>query len=464
MQTMMYRHFLGTFLLSILLTASALQAKAPPLSAGNGIVTIAPMLEQVTPAVVSIAVESQQPASTNPLFSDPFFRDFFDAPPQPDRSNEVPVLSAGSGVIVDAEEGYVLTNAHVVENGTRILVTLTDGRRLEATVIGVDAATDIAVLQIQADGLVGLPFGDSEALRVGDYVVAVGNPFGLGQTVTSGIVSALGRSGINPEGYEDFIQTDASINPGNSGGALVTLDGRLVGINTAIIAPSGGNIGIGFAVPVNMARRVMDQLIVFGEVRRGRLGVVIQDLTPALAEALGIDLERGAIVSNVEPGSPAARAGLAQGDVITAIDGSAVDNASDLRNRIGIVEAGRPVDVTYVRDDVEKTISILVEARGDQQTAQTRRHASDRLQGASLSALEPGMAGFGDVEGVAVLAVERNSKAERSGLRPGDIILAVNRVPVVAPNALLDAVSAAGDGPVALTVHRGGSNLYLLLQ
>jgi Do/DeqQ family serine protease len=461
---MMYRHVIGTFLLSILLTASALQAKAPPLSAGNGIVTIAPMLEQVTPAVVSIAVESQQPASTNPLFSDPFFRDFFDAPTQPDRSNEVPVLSAGSGVIVDAENGYVMTNAHVVENGTRIRVTLTDGRSLEATVIGLDAPTDIAVLQIEADGLSGLPFGDSEALRVGDYVVAVGNLFGLGQTVTSGIVSALGRSGINPEGYEDFIQTDASINPGNSGGALVTLDERLVGIDTAIIAPTGGNIGIGFAVPVKMARRVMEQLIAFGEVRRGRLGVVIEDLTPALAEALGIDLERCGIVSNVEPGSPAAWIGIEQGDVITAIDGSAVESASDLRNRIGIVEAGRPVDVTYVRDDVEKTIPILVEVRRDQRRAQSQRHAADRLQGASLSALEPGMAGFGDVERVAVLAVERNSKAERGGLRPGDIILAANRLPVAEPNALLHAVSAAGDGPFALTVYRDGSNLYLLLQ
>lgn len=460
---MICRQLFRIFLLSILLAAPAAQAKAPPLSAEGGIVTIAPMLEQVTPAVVSIAVESQQPASTNPLFSDPFFRDFFDAPTQPDRSNEVPVLSAGSGVIVDAGNGYVMTNAHVVENGTRIRVILIDGRRLVATVIGVDAPTDIAVLQIEAEGLSALPFGDSEALRVGDYVVAVGNPFGLGQTVTSGIVSALGRSGINPEGYEDFIQTDASINPGNSGGAPVTLDGRLVGINTAIIAPSGGNVGIGFAVPVNMARRVMDQLIAFGEVRRGRLGVVIQDLTPELAEELGIGLERGAIVSNVEPGSPADRAGLDQGDVITAIDGSAVDSASDLRNRIGIVEAGRRVDVTYVRDDLEKTVPIVVEARGDQQTAQTERHSSDRLQGASLSALEPGMEGFEDVEGVAVLSVERNSKAERGGLRPGDIILAVNRVPVVAPNALLDAVSAAGTGPVALTVYRGGSNLYLLL-
>ncbi|KAB2864648.1 MAG: trypsin-like serine protease, partial [Bauldia sp.] len=275
--------------------------------------SLADVLEEITPAVVNIAVTSRAPAETNPLFNDPYFRRFFDLPQMPQQR---PRMSAGSGVIVDAQKGYILTNHHVIEGASEIAVTLKDRRRFTAELVGSDKATDIALVRIDASNLTALRLGDSGSLRVGDSVVAIGNPFGLGQTVTSGIVSALGRSGLNVEGYEDFIQTDASINPGNSGGALVTADGRLVGINTAIIAPAGGNVGIGFAVPIDMASAVMKQLIEHGEVRRGRIGVAIQDLTPDLAEALGIRETHGAVVASVESGSPAAEAGIQAGDII----------------------------------------------------------------------------------------------------------------------------------------------------
>jgi len=263
----------------------------------DGLPTLAPLLAEITPAVVNISVEGQQAAELNPFFNDPFFRRFFDLQPMPQQPQMRRQLSAGSGVIFDADEGYVLTNHHVVENGDRIIVTLKDRRQVDAELIGSDPGTDIALLRIEANDLIALDLGDSDRLRVGDYVLAIGNPFGLGQTVTSGIVSAMGRSGLNIEGYEDFIQTDASINPGNSGGALVTLDGRLVGINTAIIAPSGGNVGIGFAVPSNMVDAVVAQLIEFGDVQRGRLGVTIQDFTPDLAKALGVATGVGAVVT-----------------------------------------------------------------------------------------------------------------------------------------------------------------------
>ncbi|WP_245986504.1 trypsin-like peptidase domain-containing protein [Azospirillum thermophilum] len=262
---------------------------APPpapaaLPAGvTGVNTISPMLEAVTPAVVNISVLSRAPQAENPLLRDPFFRRFFNLPDEMPQGR--PQVSAGSGVIVDAANGYVITNNHVVENAQEIAVTLKDRRRLRAKLIGRDAATDIALLKIEAKGLTALPLGDSDRLKVGDFVVAIGNPFGLGQTVTSGIISALGRSGLKVEGYEDFIQTDASINPGNSGGALVNFNGELIGINTAIIGPAGGSVGIGFAVPVSIVRSVMEQLREYGEVRRGRLGVAIQDLTPTSPRA-----------------------------------------------------------------------------------------------------------------------------------------------------------------------------------
>ena len=273
-----------------LAAGGAAHAVTPPLPTRGGVPTLAPMLKQITPAVVNISVAVAAPERHNPLFRDPFFRRFFDLPEDaPARRRR----SAGSGVIVDAEEGLILSNHHVVDKADEVTITLKNRRRFEAEILGSDPGTDVALLKIEAEGLTALPLGDSDALEVGDFVIAIGNPFGLGQTVTSGIVSALGRTGINVDGYEDFIQTDASINPGNSGGALVNLHGELVGINTAIIGPSGGNVGIGFAVPTRIAAAVMRQLEEHGGMQRGRIGVMIQNLTPDLAEALDLGIERG---------------------------------------------------------------------------------------------------------------------------------------------------------------------------
>lgn len=337
------------------LAAGPVAALATPPFTMNGATTIAPMLEAVTPAVVNISVVQRAPQTDNPLLRDPFFRRFFNIP---EGAPSRPQISAGSGVIVDAANGYVISNHHVVQNAQEITVTLKDRRRLRARLIGSDAATDIAILKIEAERLTALPWGDSDRLRVGDFVVAIGNPFGLGQTVTSGIVSALGRSGLRVEGYEDFIQTDASINPGNSGGALASYEGRLIGINTAIIGPSGGSVGIGFAVPVSIVRSVMDQIIEYGEVRRGRLGVTLQDLTPELADSLNLDGEEGALIAQVEPGSPADRAGIRGGDVVTAVDGRPVRSATDLRNRVGLVRAGTGVQVTLLRGGRSQTLTV----------------------------------------------------------------------------------------------------------
>jgi Do/DeqQ family serine protease len=343
-------------------TSSGPGSAAPALIAGEGgIPTLAPLLDRVTPAVVNIAVLSKAPEQQNPLMQDPFFRRFFNLPEQSPQAP--PRMSAGSGVIVDGDRGYVLTNNHVIANATEIYITLKDRRRLKAQLVGADPETDVALLKVDSKDLADVPFGDSDKLKVGDFVVAIGNPFGLGQTVTSGIVSALDRSGLNIEGYEDFIQTDASINPGNSGGALISLKGELIGINTAIISPAGGNVGIGFAVPINMARSVMDQLIRYGEVRRGRLGVSIQDVTPDLAEAMGIERAAGAVITNVEQGSPADRAGLKAKDVIVAVNGRPIEGASDLRNQVGLIPVGERVEVGVMRNGRRLNVSAQVVGR-----------------------------------------------------------------------------------------------------
>src|SRR5690349_2397411 len=328
-----------------------LPAAMPPAIGETPLPSLAPMIKKVSPAVVNIATRGtiRERGAQNPLLDDPFFRRFFDVPPDT-GPRERPFQSAGSGVIFDAKSGYIVTNAHVVENANEITVTLQDGRDLKAEIIGSDTPSDVAVLRVKTDGLTQIPLGDSAKVDVGDFVLAIGNPFGLQHTVTSGIISGLSRSGINPDGYEDFIQTDASINPGNSGGALVNLRGELIGINTAILSRSGGNIGIGLAIPVNMAHSVMDQLIKFGSVKRGQLGVSMYTVTPDIAHSLGLANAMGALVSQVVEGSAADKAGIHTGDVITSVNGQPVKSNGELRNAIGLLRVGDKVEVGLLRE------------------------------------------------------------------------------------------------------------------
>jgi len=431
--------------------------------------SLAPLLKRVTPAVVNISVTATSQSADNPLVLDPFLRRFFDLPAQPSRPLQKQAV--GSGVIVDAAKGYVLTNHHVVENAQEISVTLTDGRTAKADLVGSDQGTDVALLKVNAKELTAIELANSDQLQVGDYVVAIGDPFGLGQTVTSGIVSALGRSGLDVEGYEDFIQTDASINPGNSGGALVDLDGKLVGINTAILAPSGGNVGIGFAVPANMANQAMRQLIDYGEVRRGRLGVAVQSLTPDLAEALSLDAKEGVVVNGVERGSPAERAGIQKGDVIVAFRGEPIKSAQDLRNRIGLAAVGTEAPLTVLRDgrrrDLTASIDALPSVKGSVSKAAVAGTTSppavmDALQGADFRDV-PRDADHGDAKGAMVTRLEPGSAADRAGLHPGDIVTAVNRTSVGSA-AELTKVLRQEQGRIALNVQRGDAQTYLLVR
>jgi Do/DeqQ family serine protease len=430
-----------------------------PLPSKDGVPTLAPLLREVTPAVVNISVQVTAPARQNPLMRDPFFRRFFeDLLEQPQQR---PQLSAGSGVVIDARLGYVITNHHVIEEAQEIVVTLKDRRELSAQLVGSDPGTDIALLKVAPGGLTELKLGDSEALEVGDFVIAIGNPFGLGQTVTSGIVSALGRTGLNIHGYEDFIQTDASINPGNSGGALINLKGELIGINSAIIGPSGGNVGIGFAVPSNMAQAVVEQLAEYGEVRRGRLGVLIQDLTPELAEALNLAISEGAVVTGIEAGSPAEEAGVATGDVMVAIDGHGVTGSADLRNRIGLVRVGGKVTVTVLRNGKRKDFEVRV-AKVERATYAGDQSAP-QLSGAVFQAMGSEHPLSGQVDGVVVADVERNSRAWRNNIRPGDLIIAINRERVRNLEELNSALRRTGRS-IAVDVIRDKTQLLIVIQ
>ena len=414
--------------------------------------SLAPMVKRVSAAVVNIATKGtikEQPGQRNPLMDDPFFRRFFDSPDAKPRERQF--RSAGSGVIVDAKNGYIITNHHVVENASEITITLLDDRTFTAKVIGSDEGADIAVLQAKQPNLTAMALGDSNRLEVGDYVVAMGNPFGLQHTVTAGIVSALGRTGINPEGYEDFIQTDASINPGNSGGALVNLRGELVGVNAAILSGSGGNIGIGFAIPVNLVKSVMDQLIKFGQVKRGILGVQLYNVTPDIAKEFGVSPSSGALVAGVAQGSAADHAGIKTGDIITAINGVTKKDPGELRYAIGLLQVGEKVEIGLLRDGKPRTVTAIIAERGDVETANALE-INKGLEGADLMDAP-------DNGGVLVKGVQEGSPAAQNGLRTNDVIAAVGRTAISNTKSFREA--AKGAGVLVLNVRRGAASLLI---
>ncbi len=448
---------LQALLAVLLVMALPVHAAMPFISSKNGIPSLAPLLQDVTPAVVNISVQTRSAIEENPLFRDPFFRRFFELPDQAAR----PERSAGSGVIVDAGKGYVVTNYHVIKDAQQILVTLKDRRQFQAKLVGTDPGTDIALLKIEAKNLQALRLGDSDLLNVGDFVVAIGNPFGLGQTVTSGIVSALGRSGLDIEGYEDFIQTDASINPGNSGGALINLKGELIGINTAIIGPSGANVGIGFAVPSMMVKAVLDQIVRFGEVRRGRLGASSEDITHDLAGSLGLASTEGAIISTVEPNSPAEKAGMKPRDVVIGVNGRAVRNAADLRNKVGMMPIGETIELRLMRSAKPLTIKIKIAKPLD--IAGTEAETVPQLAGATVANFNAGSSSREKIEGVLVTKVDANSPAWLHGIRPGDIIVGVNRRKVRSVQEFLAVLQASQD-VIMLNLLRGDFRLTIVIR
>ena len=452
-------------LLAPVLLAVSLAVAAPShahTEAGE-IPSLAPLVKEIGASVVNISsvgqmeIPQRHPFEDHPLFKE--FKEFF-GDRQPPRQQPRRSRSAGSGVIVDAEQGYLLTNQHVVAEADQIIVTLTDGRVVEAELVGADSETDIALLKIEAEELTAMPLADSDALEVGDYVVAIGNPFGLGQTVTAGIVSAVGRSGLGIESYEDFIQTDAAINFGNSGGALINLKGELVGINTAILG-ARGNIGIGFAIPIKMARGIMDQLLTHGEMQRGRIGVQIQDLTPDLAEALGTTHQKGAVVAQVIPGTPADAAGIQRGDVVVEMNDEPVTGSSDLRNKVGLLRVGDAVNLTVIREGEPMTIDLAVGETG--KLALGGGSQIPQLAGVVLGPLGPSSPLYGKVEGVLVMEVEPDSPAWDEGLREGDVIVEVNRRPVKEPDDVLRAVEGALP-PLLLNVRRADGALFILIR
>jgi serine protease Do/serine protease DegQ len=423
-------------------SAAAAFAALPPTVDGQPLPTLAPMLAKVTPAVVNISVMTRS-AEASPLARDPFFRRWFNLPESREREER----AAGSGVIFDAARGIVITNHHVIKDAHEVVVS--------------DPGTDVAVLRIPAAGLSAVRLADSDAVNVGDFVVAIGNPFGIGQTVTSGIVSAVGRGGLTMEGYEEFIQTDASINPGNSGGALVNLRGELVGVNTAIIGPTGGNVGLGFAIPTNMVRAVVDQILRFGEVRRGRLGVTTQDLTPDLAKNLGVSVTEGAVIVAVEKGSAADQAGLRAKDVVTAVNERPIRASSELRNRIGLVPVGEEVAMTVLRGGSQ----VRVRARIAElyQAVSVSGESVPQLAGLKVADLQPGMPAYGRLEGVVVTGSDRESAAFRTGLRVGDLIYGVNQRPVRSLGQFTEALRNA-ERPLRLALLRGDYRITLIVQ
>lgn len=453
---------------------TASSAETAP-AAAQQMPSLAPMLEKVMPSVVSINVEGsttvntpRMPRNFQQFFGDdsPFCQEgspFQSSPfcqggggqPGADGGQQQKFMALGSGVIIDAAKGYVVTNNHVVDKATTIKVQLSDGRKLDAKMVGKDPRSDIALIQIQdPKNLTAIKMADSDALRVGDYTVAIGNPFGLGETVTSGIVSALGRSGLNAQNYENFIQTDAAINRGNSGGALVNLNGELIGINTAILAPDGGNIGIGFAIPSNMVKSLTSQMVEYGQVRRGELGIMGTELSSELAKAMKVDAQRGAFVSQVMPNSSAAKAGIKAGDVITSLNGKPISSFAALRAQVGTMPIGSKVKLGLVRDG--KPVNVEIELQQSSQTQVDSGSIFSGIEGAEMS-------NKGEDKGVVVNSVKANSQAAQIGLKKGDLILAANQQPVK-NIAELRKILDAKPSVLALNIQRGDSSIYLLMQ
>jgi len=447
------------------------QASIPSLSE-SGVPTLAPLMKSVTPSIVNISTRgtievrrnTRNPLYDHPLFRDPLFEKFFNIPELPTEQEH---RSIGSGVIIDSANGYIVTNNHVIQDADEIIVNLLDMRRFKAHIIGRDEETDIAILQIKnhGDDLSALPFASTSSLQVGDFVVAIGNPFGLGHTVTSGIVSALGRSGLGIEGYEDFIQTDASINPGNSGGALVDLHGNLVGINTAVISRSGENVGIGFAIPSSMVQAVVNQLIEHGEVRRGQLGVHIQDLTPDIAQLMGMNsTDTGALVANVTKNSPAEKAGIQPGDIIIKINNRAVSSASDLRNRVGLLQVGEKVRLKIIRQGKSGVFVVTIGSRDNFRNSAEGFENIPILEGVDFEEIstEDGKAT------VRVSSVERNSIAWNAGIQEGDVIVSLNNSKVNNIKDMLDIMKNNKQAfpPVRLLffINRDERSIFILLQ
>jgi serine protease Do/serine protease DegQ len=453
-------------LVLIALTANAQAVTPASANADSPMPTLAPMIKKVGPTVVGISTKGTVKQSPNPLMEDPFFRRFFGDRPEFNAPRERPFTSLGSGVVIDAANGYIITNAHVIENAKEITITAQDDHEYKAELVGADEHSDVAVLKLKQGKLPAIALGDSGKLEVGDFVVAIGNPFGLQHTVTSGIVSAVGRTNINPginrENFEDFIQTDASINPGNSGGALVNLRGELVGINSAILSGGGGNIGIGFAIPVNMVKNVMADLIKYGEVKRGLLGVKMYTLTPDLLQAVGAPADtQGALVSEVVAGSAADKAGIKIKDIITSINGENVKGAAELKRAIGMLRVGDKVDVGLIRDGKPRKVTALItEASKSELASATEIH--EALEGARLVDAEDG-------GGVLVQAVEAGSPASQSGLRTNDVIVGVNRARIADLQGLQDATKgleegASGGATFVLTIRRGNATLLLPIR
>ena len=424
----------------------------PSFTESQPLPSLAPMLERSMPAVVNISTSTNIEVAQHPLMQDPFFRHFFNVPNQSSKQQK---NSLGSGVIIDSDQGLVLTNNHVIDKADKIMVTLKDGRQLNAELVGKDPEADVAIIRIPANNLTELPIADSSQLRVGDFVVAIGNPFGLGQTVTSGIVSALGRSGLGIEGYEDFIQTDASINPGNSGGALVNLKGEFVGMNTAILAPTGGNVGIGFAIPSNMVMTIKESLVKHGEVRRGLLGVTTQDLTPELVKAFDLQDVQGAAISRIENNSPAEKAGLALGDIVVSANGKVVKNSHDLRNIIGLLQIGDKVDIEYYRGNDKKETTAVIGKQERAQIVGEKLHV--RLQGTILSNTDRDQ-----VEGVTIEKINTASYAWRTGLRPGDVIISANQYRVHNLAELKEVIDPRSG--LLMNVQRGPEAFFVMLN